>query len=261
MLKTVDVRPAAEGQAIATALELGTVFEPGFKQAQDRENDERDNRRGEREARLSGSRGHANGRIDPDCGGGRHSVHAAAVTEDRASAEKADARDDLGRDAVGGAARILQKDRRDREQRGAERDEDVGAKPGGFATQFALDAEYGAQSRGQEQSRVPARRAAWGADVILSPSDPPILKLSDIAARLDCRLEGDGAVEITRVAAIDRAGPGELTFLANARYHAHLATTRASAVIVGDAQSIDALHAFACSAIRILIWRLPGHCV
>ncbi len=82
-------------------------------------------------------------------------------------------------------------------------------------------------------------------DVILSRSDHPILKLSDIAARLDCRLDGDGTIEIVRVAAIDRAGPGDLTFLANAKYHAHLATTRASAVIVGDAQSIDTPHSFA----------------
>jgi UDP-3-O-[3-hydroxymyristoyl] glucosamine N-acyltransferase len=71
------------------------------------------------------------------------------------------------------------------------------------------------------------------------------LKLSDIAARIDCRLEGDGNVEITRIAAIDQAGPGELTFLANAKYHAHLATTRASAVIVDNAQAIERSARFA----------------
>ena len=46
------------------------------------------------------------------------------------------------------------------------------------------------------------------------------------------------------MASIERAGPGELTFLANAKYHAHLATTRASAVIVDEAQPIDGAHAF-----------------
>jgi UDP-3-O-[3-hydroxymyristoyl] glucosamine N-acyltransferase len=71
------------------------------------------------------------------------------------------------------------------------------------------------------------------------------LKLSDIAARLECRLEGDGAIEIARVAAIDRAQSGDLTFLANAKYHAHLATTRASAVIVGEAESIGLPRRFA----------------
>ena len=58
------------------------------------------------------------------------------------------------------------------------------------------------------------------------------MKLSELAARLDCRLEGDGSVEIVRVAGIQRAEPGDLTFLTNARYVTDLASTRASAVIV-----------------------------
>jgi len=59
------------------------------------------------------------------------------------------------------------------------------------------------------------------------------LKLSELAARLDCRLDGDGAIEISRVAGIQRAEPGDLTFLTNPRYLPDLETTRASAVIVG----------------------------
>jgi UDP-3-O-[3-hydroxymyristoyl] glucosamine N-acyltransferase len=65
------------------------------------------------------------------------------------------------------------------------------------------------------------------------------LKLSDIAERLGCGLEGDGSVEIRRVAAIDQAEPGDLTFLANAKYHAELVRTRASAVIVGVREPVD----------------------
>jgi len=61
------------------------------------------------------------------------------------------------------------------------------------------------------------------------------LKLSELAARLDCRLEGDGSIEIVRVIGIQRAEPGDLTFLTNSRYAADLATTRASAVIIGSA--------------------------
>jgi UDP-3-O-[3-hydroxymyristoyl] glucosamine N-acyltransferase len=57
------------------------------------------------------------------------------------------------------------------------------------------------------------------------------MKLRELAARLDCRLEGDGDVEIIRVAGIADAGPGDLTFLANAKYSSSLASTRASAVI------------------------------
>jgi len=60
------------------------------------------------------------------------------------------------------------------------------------------------------------------------------LTLADLADRLGCRLEGDGAIDITRVAGLDDAGPGDLTFLANPRYAAKLPTTRASAVIAGD---------------------------
>jgi UDP-3-O-[3-hydroxymyristoyl] glucosamine N-acyltransferase len=60
------------------------------------------------------------------------------------------------------------------------------------------------------------------------------LKLQDIAARLECRLEGDGTIEIRGVAAIDDAGPGDLTFFTNPKYAAALRTTRASAVILGE---------------------------
>ena len=60
------------------------------------------------------------------------------------------------------------------------------------------------------------------------------MKLRDLAARLECRLEGDGDVVVQRVAGIQEAGPGDLTFFANARYGAALKCTRASAVILSD---------------------------
>jgi UDP-3-O-[3-hydroxymyristoyl] glucosamine N-acyltransferase len=60
------------------------------------------------------------------------------------------------------------------------------------------------------------------------------VKLRDIAARLECRLEGDGEIEIQRVAGIEQAQAGELTFFANPKYGARLRATRASAVILGD---------------------------
>jgi UDP-3-O-[3-hydroxymyristoyl] glucosamine N-acyltransferase len=59
------------------------------------------------------------------------------------------------------------------------------------------------------------------------------MKLRDIAEQLGCRLEGDGEVQIAGVAGIERAQPGDLTFIANAKYLPHLTTTRASAVILG----------------------------
>lgn len=60
------------------------------------------------------------------------------------------------------------------------------------------------------------------------------MKLADLAARLGCRLEGDGDIDIVRVARIEDAGPGDLAFLANSKYASKLSASRASAVIVGD---------------------------
>jgi UDP-3-O-[3-hydroxymyristoyl] glucosamine N-acyltransferase len=60
------------------------------------------------------------------------------------------------------------------------------------------------------------------------------LKLRDIAQRLECRLEGDGDLEITRVAGIEEARPGDLTFFANPKYAAKVRETHASAVIVSE---------------------------
>jgi len=58
--------------------------------------------------------------------------------------------------------------------------------------------------------------------------------LRELAERLACRLEGDGEVEIVRVAGIQHAQPGDLTFLANPKYESAMAQTRASAVLLKD---------------------------
>jgi UDP-3-O-[3-hydroxymyristoyl] glucosamine N-acyltransferase len=60
------------------------------------------------------------------------------------------------------------------------------------------------------------------------------LKLWDIAERLECRLEGDGGIEIVRVTGIEEAATGDLTFCTNAKYAAHLERTGASAVILAE---------------------------
>jgi UDP-3-O-[3-hydroxymyristoyl] glucosamine N-acyltransferase len=57
--------------------------------------------------------------------------------------------------------------------------------------------------------------------------------LSELAHYVEGRLIGDGSVVIHRVAAIDEASPGEITFLVQPRYRKFLAQCRASAVIVG----------------------------
>ena len=57
--------------------------------------------------------------------------------------------------------------------------------------------------------------------------------LSALAQHVGGRIIGDGEVTIRKVAPIDEAGPGEITFLANSRYQPFLAHCKASAVIVG----------------------------
>ena len=61
------------------------------------------------------------------------------------------------------------------------------------------------------------------------------MKLAQIAAALDARLEnGSPDIEITGVAGIKEAGPGQLTFVANPKYAGAARTTKASAVIVTE---------------------------
>lgn len=74
------------------------------------------------------------------------------------------------------------------------------------------------------------------------------MKLRDLADRLECRLEGDGDVDIVRVAGIQQAERGDLTFLTTSRYLPQLATTRASAVIMGSTES--ARPASSCAVLR-----------
>jgi UDP-3-O-[3-hydroxymyristoyl] glucosamine N-acyltransferase len=59
--------------------------------------------------------------------------------------------------------------------------------------------------------------------------------LQELAEKLSCRLEGDGSVEIRRVASLEQAVPGDVAFFTNPKYGAALRRTRASAVIAGDA--------------------------
>ena len=58
-------------------------------------------------------------------------------------------------------------------------------------------------------------------------------KLRDLAALIDARIVGDPETEIQRMATIDQAHAGDITFLANPKYLPLLATTQASAVIIG----------------------------
>src|SRR3954466_4581401 len=61
------------------------------------------------------------------------------------------------------------------------------------------------------------------------------MKLREIADALECRLEGDGELEISGVSGMEQAVPGQLTFLANPKYAPKVKNTRASAILVSDA--------------------------
>ncbi len=58
------------------------------------------------------------------------------------------------------------------------------------------------------------------------------MRLSELASLLGGRVVGEGDPEVNRVAPIETAGPGDVTFLANPRYFSYLETTRADAVLV-----------------------------
>jgi UDP-3-O-[3-hydroxymyristoyl] glucosamine N-acyltransferase len=64
------------------------------------------------------------------------------------------------------------------------------------------------------------------------------MKLSEIATRLNTTLEGNAQLEITGVAGIEEAAPGELTFLVNRKYRTALEKSRASAVLVAAKEAV-----------------------
>ena len=67
------------------------------------------------------------------------------------------------------------------------------------------------------------------------------MKLRDLAEQLQCRLEGTtGDIEIVRIAGLEQAQPGDVTFLSNPRYHPLLGRTRAAAVILANADASPA---------------------
>jgi UDP-3-O-[3-hydroxymyristoyl] glucosamine N-acyltransferase len=60
------------------------------------------------------------------------------------------------------------------------------------------------------------------------------MKLKDIARQLNCELRGDGELDIARVAGIEEAQAGDITFVSNPKYGPRARTTQASAIIVSE---------------------------
>jgi UDP-3-O-[3-hydroxymyristoyl] glucosamine N-acyltransferase len=64
--------------------------------------------------------------------------------------------------------------------------------------------------------------------------------VAEIVQRLGGHCIGDAALVIDRIATLEAAGPSHITFLANPRYRAQLATTQAGCVIVAPALADEA---------------------
>ncbi len=69
------------------------------------------------------------------------------------------------------------------------------------------------------------------------------LRLADVAGLLELPLRGDGSMWLQGLAALDSAGPQQLSFLANAKYRRQLADSAAGAVILHPDMVGDALAA------------------
>jgi len=59
----------------------------------------------------------------------------------------------------------------------------------------------------------------------------PNLTLRQLAELLGCRLVGDSSISIHGISTIEKAGPGEMTFLANMKYAPKTKSTKAAAII------------------------------
>jgi UDP-3-O-[3-hydroxymyristoyl] glucosamine N-acyltransferase len=75
-------------------------------------------------------------------------------------------------------------------------------------------------------------------------------RLAELAVRFGCELRGDPDAVVGRVAPLQDAGPGSISFLANPHYRRHLPLTRATAVV------LDAEWAAECT-VNALVARNP----
>jgi UDP-3-O-[3-hydroxymyristoyl] glucosamine N-acyltransferase len=66
------------------------------------------------------------------------------------------------------------------------------------------------------------------------------VSVAEIVQRLSGQCVGDASVAIDRIATLEAAGPSQIAFLANPRYRAQLAATRAGCVIVAPALAEEA---------------------
>ncbi|MGH7345287.1 MAG: LpxD N-terminal domain-containing protein, partial [Candidatus Rokuibacteriota bacterium] len=68
-------------------------------------------------------------------------------------------------------------------------------------------------------------------------SQPAGFTLGELAATLGATLEGDPGRRVTGVAALDAAGPEQISFLIDARYRPAAEASRAGALLVAESVS------------------------
>ena len=59
--------------------------------------------------------------------------------------------------------------------------------------------------------------------------------LAQLAQQLGARVHGDGTLEIRKVATLEKAGEGDITFLSNKKYRHYLEQSKATAVLITEA--------------------------
>ena len=68
---------------------------------------------------------------------------------------------------------------------------------------------------------------------------PPSLSVEELARRLNCPFEGDGAAVIRGVSSLEKAQKGDLVFLAHRKYLSLLERSKASAAIIPSEERYD----------------------
>jgi UDP-3-O-[3-hydroxymyristoyl] glucosamine N-acyltransferase len=66
------------------------------------------------------------------------------------------------------------------------------------------------------------------------------MKLAELAKQIEAEVVGDPTIEVNSVAPLERAGPGQVSFLSSAKHVKRLASTSAAAVIVGRNLRVEA---------------------
>ncbi len=80
------------------------------------------------------------------------------------------------------------------------------------------------------------------------------MRLAELAARLHCVLEGDGEANIASVASLGHAGPGDLSYLADARYLTQAAASRAGALLAPPDLALPPASGAASAHARRVNW-------